>query len=424
MRPNTPPGGGRDSAENPERSSIPQGHLVMNEYYGVADEVEKNGRTTWTRLDCVAQADADKLTRARGVSVAEIETHVFELRAESRALLALPGMEGTLPRRDRWYRVTTGARGLEASRFPGTLQEGGAATRVRDLTPLDTRANPARALPRMFSLDAIPDADPAALAAALQRRGDGDLVMIYNVGQGSCSAIVDHMLDPIVFFDFGGAIGPNLATDPRTFMPGLSSRPPVILSHWDMDHWASATRVAGARDSMWIVPRQRIGPTHAKLAADLHSRKHLLIWPSGTSLRLPFGRLVGCTGSNRNNSGLALLYSPARRAARALLPGDAHYECIPKLARKALTHLVATHHGGRYRGPAPRASGRESLIAYSFGAPNTYGHPCGSSRLRHQAAGWRAVLETPNGSILMGRRLTKSEQVWAALLTLPQPIQQ
>jgi hypothetical protein len=50
-----------------------------------------------------------------------------------------------------------------------------------------------------------------------------------------------------LYFDLGGAVNGNLGTFPpelRRFC--FSTHPPVVLSHWDWDHWSSASR--GGRD--------------------------------------------------------------------------------------------------------------------------------------------------------------------------------
>jgi hypothetical protein len=117
-----------------------------------------------------------------------------------------------------------------------------------------------------------------------------------------------------LYFDLGGAVNGNLGTFPpelRRFC--FSTHPPVVLSHWDWDHWSSASRDPRAQAETWIVPRQGaakgLGPVHRTLLARLLQRGRVLVWPQGLrALRVAAYELLACTGTTRNDGGLALAF--------------------------------------------------------------------------------------------------------------------
>lgn len=71
-------------------------------------------------------------------------------------------------------------------------------------------------------------------------------VAVYDVGQGNCNAIVDQNSYPRIFFDYGWA--PNFHAKSRPSLPlqlhclDFCVTAPVVLSHWDMDHWSYAIK--------------------------------------------------------------------------------------------------------------------------------------------------------------------------------------
>src|SRR5579871_3626379 len=65
---------------------------------------------------------------------------------------------------------------------------------------------------------------------------------VYDVGQGNCNAILggNHFTHhPILYFDMGGGVLNNAHTYPNALgsLCGFM-HPPVVLSHWDWDHWS------------------------------------------------------------------------------------------------------------------------------------------------------------------------------------------
>jgi hypothetical protein len=240
------------------------------------------------------------------------------------------------------------------------------------------------------------DASESEIADVLISVGEEiDAVAVYDIGQGSCSALIAGGY-PRLYFDLGGGETQNRNTFPANFK-GIctTADPPVVLSHWHADHWSMAKRF-GSRilGSTWIVPRQpNFRPTAATLLGmiRLHGRA-LVRTPRGGSLRAGAISLHDCMGTGLNDSGLAMVaWGPGERAI--VLPGDARYGLISDLPATALS-LVAAHHGGLTRaGPSeiPAPSGEPAgRLVYSCGALNSYCHPRPGPEEDHDAL-WGSV---------------------------------
>lgn len=276
-------------------------------------------------------------------------------------------------------------------------------------------------------------------------------VVVYDIGQGSATALVDWRGRPVIFFDLGWPTSFNARTrpahPPALFDPEKcpicreTSRPPapVILSHWDFDHWAYAiendrydyTRNAAkmrfkpeAIDRPWILPKpprigntKGLGPTHMRLLTELPQR---LLWPTrlhsikfsaGTVTRTD-SRIDPC---NRNNQGLAWFVGTSSNAETLLLPGDASYDHLRLPAGGAnITHLLASHHGGIANGIATHLTGAGTYrkLVISVGDNNSHDHPNTTILAAYSHAGWPSPLLTQtrlpvrgsvfhNGSVLM-----------------------
>lgn len=286
------------------------------------------------------------------------------------------------------------------------------------------------------------------------------MLVVYDVGQANWHALVDvdncpQVAPPVhLFFDFGLPTGWNYSTQPSPPIDPLGSPyvklgAPVILSHWDMDHWAGAVfgqPLYGTRglainwdpravaDRIWLVPNQgrfrsgqTLTPTAWRLALALHRYGNLLVWPSlMTRVQSREGDwIVKCdppdtVKRNNNNTGLALFV--AHRDCLGLrgyilAPGDAEYASVYAFMHSSerIDHLVASHHGGALQVPAaiPLASSHCSKLAFSHGS--RYGHASPSSIADHNAKGWTWQYETTNrylraaglgGSIGLGRAVS------------------
>ena len=271
------------------------------------------------------------------------------------------------------------------------------------------------------------------LNAAGQRAGTSRNVVVYDIGQGNANALVDEWGHPCLFFDLGWPTSFNQSSRPP-FPPDLFAcdacywrdkfKPPVVLSHWDFDHWAYAvsnhnykfgsnaskiTFKPAALDRVWIVPKppglkktgKGLGPTHMRLLASLPKR---IPWPN-TLKEVSF-----CAGvitrtdrrvlpRDRNNQALVWFVMKAdNRENATLLPGDVDYENMrwPTPAPE-IAALVASHHGGSVTAaPGCCAANPLTRFAISVGNPNRHGHPNEGAVLYHFLLGWDPHLLTSN----------------------------
>ena len=234
-------------------------------------------------------------------------------------------------------------------------------------------------------------------------------VNVYNVGQGSLTALVDVYNVPILYYDLGGGFAWNkfTYTDAQTLQLCFSQTNTIIISHWDNDHLETAKRYLRKSSKAfsgftWIAPEQNISPSYFKLAAKLNSTGNLFIWPKNLRgyISCWLGKIIKCNGPDKNHSGLALELNTA--TGRILNPADAAYTHIPYTKRTKYKGLVATHHGANFavnNAPVPLCSGGE--IVYSYG--NTkYGHPKSDSIIAHTSNSWNNRLDTINGHISFG----------------------
>lgn len=228
-------------------------------------------------------------------------------------------------------------------------------------------------------------------------------VTVRNVGQGNWNEI--SFSDKVkIVYDAGAPMNASRADiatiigDRNTLYP--ISKPILILSHWDKDHYHSL-----------------IGMTDAELQSNFSAFVCRDRVPNLTS-RILFGRLRNAVGSvntftisantrltrggptffspltpinhqvvlynsqqhkNRNISGLALTVKT--KSGSIVLPGDAHYDQIsrdilPHLNYRHKHNLVVPHHGGKagtYKYNTPALATVDNAII-SVGA-NRYGHP-------------------------------------------------
>ena len=276
-----------------------------------------------------------------------------------------------------------------------------------------------RLLEGFATLEDLPDAPESDLQAEFDRvsAGPDASVAVFDVGQGNCNAILNSSGVPTLYFDFGRPLSFNAHTAPAAIPKFYIGRDvPIVLSHWDFDHWGAAKRpkpirwLNAAVSATWIAPRQYLGPMHLSLAAAIVANGRLLVWGRGgpSSIAFPNGEAVLCTGPNtlrreeRNDSGLALYAIETdsishEMADPILLPGDAEFCFIPPPASfrtVGLLGLVASHHGGAIGCAPPHPFGQQSILAMSVGANNTYHHPSPSAIQMYQQVGWSNIKET------------------------------
>lgn len=254
-------------------------------------------------------------------------------------------------------------------------------------------------------------------------------VAVYDVGQGNCNAIVDAHEHPQVYFDLGWS--PNFHAksrpehQPNFFTCERHANAPVVLSHWDMDHWCYAIKNSSfnpgslttrhdwkeeALRRFWIAraplkDEHKLGPLTMAFYRALANTQLLpglsavLLWPDSVK-RIPFssGWLEACrpakgTPDDRNNNGIAMFVRPNTKAPAILLPGDADFPSIPSISgsrKTPLAGLVAPHHGARISAkdvPNPKKNSLARLVI-SVGYQNSYGHPKQESIDAYAKSGW------------------------------------
>lgn len=226
--------------------------------------------------------------------------------------------------------------------------------------------------------------EPTAIEEILAEIGRVDAVAVYDVGQGAATALLSDGL-PNLYFDLGGSAIGNWRSFPEPLRRFCTTAdPPVVLSHWDWDHWSSALRDDQLLNQRWVLPIQDragdLGAVHARFLAMLKARSTAIYWwgyatppitsqPSGVTVSRARG-----TARSRNESGLAL--SVARNGRTVLLPADASLSSVWSGA-SSIDYLMVPHHGGRTalsKIPTPNNRSKDYLV-YSYGVANMYQHP-------------------------------------------------
>lgn len=274
-----------------------------------------------------------------------------------------------------------------------------------------------KTLNKYFSWDSFELSNPEQIIESLpipnSNRGSFiHKLNIYNVGQGSLTAITDENNVPLLYFDLGGGFGVNKGTYPdiSTLKLCFSYTKTVIVSHWDNDHLETARRYFKNNPSMldgvtWIVPQQTITASFFKLAAKMNGTGNLIIWPKYLkgSLSFWFGKLIKCNGPDKNHSGIALVVeSPDNSIRKVLNPADAAYKYIPTIRKVKFDGLVATHHGANFDDsnlPIPIPNSENGNIVYSYGTGNSYGHPKHTAVSAHFVSDWKNYRNTEDGNI-------------------------
>ncbi|MGJ1335110.1 hypothetical protein [Sphingobacterium siyangense] len=226
-------------------------------------------------------------------------------------------------------------------------------------------------------------------------------VNVRNVGHGNWNEILFGNLIKIVY-DAGGPLYASkeeidkIIGNRNILYP--SSKPILILSHWDKDHYHSllGMTVEELKNnfSSFICRSERPNLTsrliYGRLLKALGQKNVYDIVPTEKDIKLnhfskciSFGNMITLYNSqyskDRNNSSLILLIKT--RENSILLASDAHYkhlskDILPQLNFKHKHHLVVPHHGGeagRYLYVIPNLAS-VGIAAISIGR-NNYKHP-------------------------------------------------
>lgn len=261
----------------------------------------------------------------------------------------------------------------------------------------------APSLTAVFDMVTWPVAPEATMRSALSHLPQLDYLVAYDVGQGSANALSDGHETAQLFFDLGCGVYGNRMTRPVPLRFCWRGAPPIILSHWDSDHWAGETSDPAASRRTWIAPKQTIGPTHAAFAARiLKAGGTLHIWgatPSTIMVSLASGQnfdLGRGSGTSRNGSGIYCVVKDSVASHGWFLTGDAGYNELMTLTLPTdLRAIVVPHHGadmGALSIPPARTTGYARLL-YSFGPGNKHGrtavqHPTSAAVTAHAKKGW------------------------------------
>ncbi len=255
---------------------------------------------------------------------------------------------------------------------------------------------------------------------------------IMDVGQGSCNVLFDNNDLPKVYIDIGSS--GNGSSPSRLFEHGPCLSNPeqtiIVLSHWHRDHYKLATYPLDERkgnlvakrskESLWIVPDQKLVFQSRNLFESLTNVIVLRNDPQSSDSigyaykDLPWGSIVTCSGSDRNNGGLAVYAKiktdpseVVRLPQYTLFTGDASCGFIPNHdgLKNHLTGLTAPHHGAHTHHateniPRP-AHGAVGKVAFSYGISDWgppikrhYGHPSDQSIAAIRDAGWEKMYST------------------------------
>ena len=249
-----------------------------------------------------------------------------------------------------------------------------------------------------------------------------------------CSQVACTCGLPLCYFDLGCGVYRNARTRPKNLQFCNCYKPPIILSHWDADHWAGAYQDRRFLQSRWVAPRQCIGPSHTKFANKiLRSGGSLLIVQGGTVPDPWSGRredvtLLRADGNSRNDSGLIVKVHNRYEDKDWLLTGDADYKYIPNPPSKAAAITVPHHGASKCGGSLPVPSSQcASRLLYSFGPKNKHGrngvsHPRSAAVAAHVSAGWSSPgwnPKTPGYAVAEGTTLATARhrgtyRGWAA----------
>lgn len=289
---------------------------------------------------------------------------------------------------------------------------------ISSITPISAFFPVSRQLNKYFSWDKDYYTDIDAIEYILNNINHSNCIHklnVYDVGQGSLSAVTDQFNKPLFYFDLGGGFGFNKKTYPDTLKLCFSKTRTVVLSHWDLDHVETARRYLNENRSelnglILIAPEQTVTTYYYNLVARLAAAGvKLYLWKKSikpSTIKFWAGSLIRCIGPEKNHNGIALIVESLNNSIEKVLhPGDAAYRYIPGSQNFNLDGLVATHHGANFdvnNGPIPQIT--EGAIAYSHG--DKYGHPTVESVNDHHAAGWTNRLETFSGKISSGGHIS------------------
>lgn len=369
-------------------------------FYAFVEKVEALGRLRYVRLEAFPARQWLGLQRAGslGEYAEPLLARVLEFVATSAEIRRLT--VGQPLREDAWHVAhLSNSDGIAANEYAAPLSAEAVSepTRIAALPRVDAREG--RALSRTFLLRPEGEIDKVGMLRP------SAMVVCASVGQGNCVALCGEDSVPIAYFDVGAGCYRNAHTRPSQLGVCLANEAPVVLSHWDADHWYGAVLEPRLVARTWLTPSQRIGPAAAELTRRIRSNGNLIVWPAGAAELNAAGVVVRCSGRGRNNSGLAWIVWPVGSDGKVerfvLLPGDCDYRRIPSELLRNLSAVVAAHHGAHVASIADLQPGGRAQVCYSYGAGNSYVHPHGRAVERYHVGGWHRRFDTPLGNVAL-----------------------
>ncbi|MGJ7518041.1 hypothetical protein ACSFE6_27345 [Pseudomonas baetica] len=274
-----------------------------------------------------------------------------------------------------------------------------------------------KSLSGIFSLNQLPTLSTAEFEAMLSHK-NADYLAVYDVGQGNANAIMSMSRVaepgvPTLYYDLGAGVYRNQSTTPFPLSFCFTDEPPIVLSHWDADHWAGAyaVQINGHHPALkrtWIAPLQDVSPLHVAFAYDVIANGgKILIYSAsvgtigvaalrnGKQIRFTLGK-----GPDRNDSGIVLAVEAVNHPSPRswLLTGDCDYRYfVSELTPLPPVAMVVPHHGAdldpRTPVPKPPAGARYKRLLYSFGPDNSHGatktrHPTSLGMSIHNSVDW------------------------------------
>jgi hypothetical protein len=198
-----------------------------------------------------------------------------------------------------WVEITIQSGGNNALIYPNLFVEG----RLTGIAISPFPPPLAQELAAAFSLDDYV-VDQRRIERALASLQDPiEWIGVYDVGQGSAAGLCDRRGLPLAYFDLGGGVLGNVGTFPGALHNFCFTwAPPIILSHWDWDHWSSGARFTRSMAMTWIVPNQTLGAVHPAQAGPLRpmasSWSGPLPYPRFRSARLSWSNATAMAGTN------------------------------------------------------------------------------------------------------------------------------
>ncbi|KAF5614747.1 hypothetical protein F52700_13619 [Fusarium sp. NRRL 52700] len=238
---------------------------------------------------------------------------------------------------------------------------------------------------------------------------------VYDVGQGHSGRVFSGNTEMFAN-DFGyGRVGGRKDTVCSHMIKG-QAKVPILLSHWDADHFriaksSVAKGYSGSVDDVtyrhWVAPggSHMQGTITHELAWTIEQHKKLFQWPDTKRLDVGNVTIVSCKRNTRyempdkNNYGaLALILGEGDK--HLVYPGDANYESVPIISslNRKVSSLIATHHGstvalrekgGSVGASIPKAAPKDSYAIFSYAKGNTYGHDIKTASQYYLKAGYQ-----------------------------------